>query len=315
MALDWDSPEVEAAFRDPIWRIGHLYGIRVRDGAVIPFRPRPQQTEVLEMVYRRGWKRLVILKCRQIGFSTLLGVLCCDRLCFMPGQQVSLIDMTLEHARQKLSGIVSIAYDSLDEVLRERLVVNRANAGELSIRYVKLGAAQASTLFAGTHSRGGSNSLLWISEWGSIQVDDAHRSEEILSGSLPSVGNGICVVETTWKGGRHGHLWNIVKGALETPEEQKGPLDWRVIFYPWQDEPGYCDAVPRPLSEETQRYFEGLHNISVSPGQMSWYQRKRAELGMFVKREFPTMMSECFEAPVEGAIYAAEIDKLRLEGR
>jgi hypothetical protein len=35
---------------------------------------------------------------------------------------------------------------------------------------------------------------------------------------------------------------------------------------------------------------------------------------MFVKREFPTVMNECFEAPVEGAIYAAEIDRLRSEG-
>jgi hypothetical protein len=47
---------------------------------------------------------------------------------------------------------------------------------------------------------------------------------------------------------------------------------------------------------------------------MLWYQRKRAELGMFVLREFPTVMEECFQAPVEGAIYAAAIDQLRVEG-
>ncbi|HEY5742078.1 MAG TPA: hypothetical protein VIS99_06005 [Terrimicrobiaceae bacterium] len=51
-----------------------------------------------------------------------------------------------------------------------------------------------------------------------------------------------------------------------------------------------------------------------SPGQMSWYQRKRAELGMFVLREFPTVMEECFQAPIEGAICPAAIDKLRVEG-
>ena len=44
------------------------------------------------------------------------------------------------------------------------------------------------------------------------------------------------------------------------------------------------------------------------------YQRKRAELGMFVLREFPTVMEECFQAPVEGAIYAELIDKLSAEG-
>ena len=123
-------------------------------------------------------------------------------------------------------------------------------------------------------------------------------------------------METTWKGGRNGHLWSLVKSALETPEEQKGPLDWRVVFFPWQHDPKYKDAVPRPVGEETARYFAGLPASAgeFSPGQMSWYQRKRAELGMFVLREFPTVMEECFQAPVEGAIYAESIDKLRAEG-
>jgi hypothetical protein len=84
------------------------------------------------------------------------------------------------------------------------------------------------------------------------------------------------------------------------------------VFFPWQDEPTYCDTEPRPLSEETRRYFADKPEIS--PGQMSWYQRKRAEQGMFMLREYPTVLEECFQSPVEGAIYAEQIDKLRAEG-
>ena len=47
---------------------------------------------------------------------------------------------------------------------------------------------------------------------------------------------------------------------------------------------------------------------------MSWYQRKRDELGMFILREYPSTLEECFQSPVEGAIYAELIDKLRAEG-
>ena len=36
---------------------------------------------------------------------------------------------------------------------------------------------------------------------------------------------------------------------------------------------------------------------------MSWYQRARAQYGMFIKREFPTVLEECFQTPIEGAIY------------
>ena len=309
-----DTEQALEAFRDPVWRLETLYSIRTRDGAVIKFAPRPQQRHIINLIYQQGCRRIIILKARQLGMSTLLGVIGADRLCFGMGQQISLIDQTIEHARLKLRDIVLVAYDSLDPALKRELPITRSNTGELAVKFVRHEEAKTNAMFAGTHARGGANSLLWISEWGYVQSTDMARSEEILTGALPSVGDGVCVVETTWRGGRNGHLWGLVKSALETSEEQKGPLDWRVTFFPWWDEPGYCDPVPRHLSEETRRYFAGLNNISVSAGQMSWYQRKRDELGMFVLREFPTVMEECFQAPVEGAIYAAAIDKLRVEG-
>ena len=140
------------------------------------------------------------------------------------------------------------------------------------MKFVRHEEAKTNTMFAGTHASGGANSFLWISEWGVIQASDLTRSEEILTGALcRSVGDGVCVVETTWKGGRNGHLWSLVKSALETPEEQKGPLDWRVVFFPWQNDPTYWDAVPRPVGEETARYFAGLPASAgeFSPGQIA----------------------------------------------
>jgi hypothetical protein len=309
-----DAQEALEAFRDPCFRLSRLYSIRTRDGSVIKFAPRPQQTQIIDLIYRQGCRRIIILKARQLGFSTLLGVICADRLCFGLGQQLSLIDQTLEDARQKLRDIVLVAYESLDPALKKELPIVRSNTGELAVKFVKHEESRTNAMFAGTHARGGANSFLWVSEWGVVQATDLARSEEILTGALPSVGDGICVVETTWRGGRHGHLWGLVKSALETPEEQTGPLDWRVVFFPWIDDPSYCDEVARPLSDETRRYFAGLSNVSVTPGQMSWYQRKKTEQGMFMLREYPTIIEECFQSPVEGAIYAAEIDKLRAQG-
>ena len=47
---------------------------------------------------------------------------------------------------------------------------------------------------------------------------------------------------------------------------------------------------------------------------MSWYQRARHQFGMFVAREYPTTIEECFRTPVVGAIYAELIDRLRAQG-
>ena len=35
---------------------------------------------------------------------------------------------------------------------------------------------------------------------------------------------------------------------------------------------------------------------------------------MFIKREFPTLLEECFQSPIEGAIYAEIMDRLRANG-
>jgi hypothetical protein len=114
------------------------------------------------------------------------------------------------------------------------------------------------------------------------------------------------------EGGRGGHLWEIVKKALETPEEQKQPDDWRVVFFPWTDDPDYADSEPQALTAGTIRYFSDKPGFSL--GQMSGYQRARTHFGMFVAREYPTTIAECFQTPVEGAIYAELIDRLRAEG-
>jgi hypothetical protein len=47
---------------------------------------------------------------------------------------------------------------------------------------------------------------------------------------------------------------------------------------------------------------------------MSWYQRARDQYGMFIKREFPTALEECFQSPIAGAIYAEIVDQLRVNG-
>ncbi len=98
------------------------------------------------MIYRRGLKRIVILKARQIGFSTLLGVICADQLCWNTGKQISMVDKFQEDARPKLKNITVLAYDSLHPELKERLLVSRANSDEFGVRFFEYEEAQTSTI-------------------------------------------------------------------------------------------------------------------------------------------------------------------------
>jgi hypothetical protein len=151
-----------------------------------------------------------------------------------------------------------------------------------------------------------------------IQADDPRRSEEILTGAIPSAEHGRIIIETTWKGGRGGHLWEIVKGALETPEAAKTDKDWRVVFFPWWKDPTYVvEGDVATISPAISQYLEQMQSQTghtFSDQQRLWYDRQSRDLGLFIFREFPTTLDECFKSPVEGAIYAGELDKLRASG-
>lgn len=301
---------------NPLWRLRNLYHIkRADDGRIIKFEPRPEQERVYDMIFKEGCKRLIILKARRLGMSTALDVLLTDQMLWNAGTQCSLVDQTAADAERKLATIAKIALDNLPPNMAKYIERVRDSG---SILEVSVASEAASSFFAGLRARGGTNNWLHLSEWGVIQADDPRRSEEILTGAIPSAEHGRIIVETTWKGGRGGHLWSIVKQALETPDSAKTPKDWRVVFFPWWKDPTYIlDGDPATINPVTAEYLDQMQAVTghtFTPQQRLWYDRQAKQLGLFVYREFPTTLDECFKSPVEGAIYAGELDKLRASG-
>lgn len=310
------APSVED-LADPLWRLRNLYTIkRADDGRLIRFAPRAEQAEVYRMVFKDGIRRLIILKARRLGMSTALDIMLADQMLWNAGTQVSLVDQTAADAERKLATIAKVAVENLPKELREHITVLKDSGSTLEI---SVAGRSASSFFAGLRARGGTNNWLHISEWGVVAADDPRRSEEIMTGALPSAEHGTVVVETTWKGGRGGLLYGLVKQALETPEADKTDKDWRVVFFPWWKDPTYTlGGEVNTVSGENRKYLAGVEaeiGRKLSDGQKIWYDRQQKALGMFVWREFPSVLEECFKSPVEGAIYADLLDKLRGSGQ
>ncbi len=301
---------------DPLWRLSNIYKIkRAADGRLIRFKPRPEQAEVFRLLLVEGCTRLIILKARRLGMSTAIDLLLTDQTLCNAGTQASIVDASMADAERKLSTICKVALDNIPKELRERLTLLRDSGSVLELSF---DGDAPSSIFAGLRARGGTNNLLHLSEWGVVQADDPKRSEEILTGALPSAEHGTIVVETTWKGGRGGHLWKLVKTALETPESDKTARDWRVVFFPWWKDQTYTLEGHAVIEVATAKYLKDLEEalgITLSQGQKLWYDRQVRALGMFIYREFPSTIEECFKSPVEGSIYADLLDRLRAAGR
>lgn len=313
--IEQETNELGRLLGDKMWRLCNLYSIKCAEtGRVIPFRPRPEQVEVFQALID-GHTRIVILKARRLGMSTALDIYAADDMIWNAGIQISIVDRKLEDATKKLINIVKVAFFSMPEEILGRFVVSRNNDSSFE---VSIQGDETSAIYAGTNARGGTNQLLHVSEWGVIQAEDVKRSEEILTGALPSAEHGVIVIETTWMGGRKGHLWDIIEAASRIPEDQRELKDWKVFFFPWWNDPTYRGKGRlENIEPEVLKYLaekEAELEIVLSDDQKVWYAREKAKLGAFMFREFPSSVDECFKSPVDGAIYASYLDALRSKG-
>jgi hypothetical protein len=180
---------------------------------------------------------------------------------------------------------------------------------------VDVGSTGERSFYAGMNARGGSNDFLWISEWGVIQHEDPKRSGRIRSGALPSARHGITVVETTWAGGKGGDVWELLEPSLTTKAN-----DWCVRFFPWWVDPRNV-APDSTMDTEAECYFSKIaprlerDGIVLDEAQRKWWARERRAQGIFMPRENPTFLDECWSAPIQGSVYAEAIDRARAEGR
>lgn len=340
------TPEDFATLADKLgdawWRLtsGEVYKIKTADGrGIIPFQPRDEQKELLRKLLAAVEKvrahaeaiklsganpedvepidppQEAEIKSRRLGYSTTIGVFVADCLAFRKSFTAQLVDQTADEAAKKMNGIVKVALNAVIERGWPLKKIKDSDS-ELSVDVDLLELkGEPSTFFAGTKGRGGSLDFAWFSELGVIQFDDPPRAEEIVTGAFPAARHGVKFVETTWKGGKGGKLWEIIKPTIEGTAS-----DWGVHFTPWFVDPRNRSRTAQ-LDDRTVKYFREIQprlikaGITISEDQMRWYAAEWRTQGIFMKRENPTFLDECWTAPIEGAIYAAHIDAARSDGR
>jgi hypothetical protein len=294
----------------PVWRLNNLYTITTKEGKVVPFRPTEYQNRIIKAVYEKNRRRIIVLKARRMGMSTLIDLMALDSAYFSPNFQASIVDLTQGDASEKLKTKCRFALDNFHEELKEKLVADSSK---------QLAFQNGSTINAGKNARGGTNQFLHISEWGPIAYEDPRRSEEIMTGALPSADTGIIMVESTFKGGKGGHFYDLIKRSMETPDHQKTDKDFWFYFFPWYDDHRHTlNGDTGQIDSETTEYLSEMESelgITFTPGQKLWYFKTKCEQGIFMFREYPTTPEEAFRAPVEGAIYGDIISTIRSKGQ
>ena len=319
--LPTNAEELERCLADPEWRVfsGCLYQIIIKgdddaDDFVIPFKPNQAQKRFI----RRLWHRNLILKARQLGFTTLIAILWLDHALFNANQRCGMVAQDRETAEAIFRDKVKFAYDNLPEEIRERFPLERDSTKEL------LFAHNNSSVRVATSVRGGTIHRLHVSEFGKICAKFPQKAEEVVSGSFQAVPlNGIIVVESTAEGA-DGEFYEMSKRAqaLATKLEPLTPGEYRFHFYAWWQEPAYTtDPAGALITAEQHDYFnkvEQENGVKIDLGQRAWYVEKmRNDFSgkeEVMWREYPSTPEEAFQQSTAGNYYAKDMVLLRKRG-
>ena len=316
-----DVSKLTAALDDPLWRLSTLYKIIAKaddddEGMVVTFKPNRAQRRLI----RRLWHRNIILKARQLGFSTLVCILWLDTALFSKEPiRCGIIAQDREAAEALFRGKVKFAYDNLPDWLRERMPLAKATASELEF------AHNGSSIRVATSMRSGTIHRLHISEFGKICAKYPDKAREVVTGSIPAVPkSGICIIESTAEG-QDGYFYEMTKRA-QALAEQSAELtvkDWRFHFYAWWMAPEYAiDPEGVVFTEADLAYFnevEAKIGRTLTEGQRAWYVTTRradfADEAPLMWQEYPSFPDEAFQVSTEGCYYAAQLANARKQGR
>jgi len=321
-----DKPQTEAELKqclaDPWWRItsGYLYKIMIKgdnneEELVIQFKPNIHQIQLLNNLHNRN----IILKARQLGFTTLIAIYFLDCALFRENIRAAIVAQAEDIAKTIFRDKIQFAYNNLPIQLRQAMPLQRDSQSEL------LFAHNNSSVRVATSARSGTLQYLHVSEFGKICAKFPDRAQEVIKGSIPAVtANGIIFIESTAEG-QEGAFYDMSHRAenLKLEGKKLNKKDYSFHFYPWWVEKGYqVDPEGVVITDKDNEYFDKVEvemNCELSLNQRAWWCSTRdsdfsgQEESMW--QEYPSTSTEAFQQSTEGCYYTVQMTSLRKKGR
>lgn len=302
-------------FPDKLSRLrGGFYDIKNKQGKKVPFRMNEhQEAFILE---RHGMD--VVLKARQLGFTTVIQLDMLDDCLFTSNLSAGVIAHNLVDAKAFFRDKIKFAYDNLPEPFRKVRAAENDSAESLRFN-------NGSSIRVGVSLRSGTLQRLHVSEYGKLCAKYPDRAEEVKTGAFNTVAIGQNITVESTAEGRAGEFHDMVTKARHMDEEGREltPLDFKFHFTAWWQDAGNVLDADVIETTELQDYFTKTEahpwlrarNVKFTREQRAWYVKKAEQQGDKMKQEHPSHPDEAFEASVEGAYFGPQMAKVRAEGR
>lgn len=303
MTLLTDADKLKKLLGDKYWRLNNLYFIKDKNGRKIKFKMNWAQ----ERLYKDMHTFNVILKARQLGFTTFINLYLLDSCIFNKDHSAGIIAHTKHDAEELFDDKAKFAYDNLPDWVKNCITTESDNAKRLKL-------SNGSRMYVGTSLRSGTLQKLLISEYGKVSAKYPEKAKEIKTGALNTIAAGQQIFVESTAEGKSGEFYDLCQTAIKLRDSGKelSNLEPKIHFFAWFDNPDYClpddEAKKVVIPIQVDDY---LNQFSLSQGQKAWYAAKALIMGEDMKQEYPSTIEEAFQGSAEGAFYKDEMKTLR----
>ena len=280
---------------DKWWRINHLYKIENEKGELVTFKLRPAQKMLFMVMHTLN----IILKARQLGFSTAIDIYLLDEALFNNNLKCGIIAQDQPAAGEIFRTKIEIPFDNLPYWLKAAFPIKSRRSG-VHGGYILF--EHGSSIQVATSFRSGTVQRLHVSEHGKICAKYPAKAKEVRTGTLNAIHQGcIAFIESTAEGvGGDFHSMTMKAIDLTKGNAPLSMMDWKFHFFAWFQDPKYVATVPPSglvMSKEKRAYFQAVEKtmgITLTDEQMQWYLNKETEQKEEMKQEFPSTPLEAF---------------------
>ncbi len=305
---------MDQRLKDKNWRINHLYKIRNKEGDLVVFKRNRAQKHYAQ----NKWFRNLILKSRQLGFTTDEAVDSLDDVLFTPNVDALMIAHNLEAGSSIFDKKIVFAWEKFPEELRKLYSVDNKTSKTLKFDFGKKGF---SSIAVDTSGRSGTYRRVHITELAEIAKKFPKKIPEIIEGTIPAVpSTGRVDIESTSQGAS-GEFYEMFMSAYERGEPTQNQ-EYKAHFYNWTWDDEEMAKIVNPLTfeqmEQGDKFREYAAKHQLTPVQITYYYQKWLSLNKkwnALRREYPTTPQEAFEAIAEGTFYGEQLGLMEQNGQ
>jgi hypothetical protein len=291
------------------WRLQHLYYIMTKEGTKELFKMNAAQEHFYDNYLAKGYRKIVILKARQLGFTTLISLYLLDKVIFKPNNEALQIAHTQKDATEIFNRKIIFSIKNLSPYVKDLMTISQAKSNRQQFSYPDSeGGEHVSAISVSNSGRSGTFSVgVHISELAKLAKLYPGRAEEIVTGTLPAVPvTGQAIIESTAEGAT-GLFYEIFMGSWKMRDTITVPMSkahFKPAFYNWTwdkreiENAAHDGIITHQEMEECEiNWKEYQEENELSDKELNFYYLKWINASKDIDKlhqEFPTHPMEAF---------------------